>query len=72
MSDIKTQNEALLKSGDDGAILRSLEDAKQRLADVRASAALDKSEKNGTSPQTVSELDEQKELDGHNADDRQK
>ena len=41
-SDIKTKIEALLKSGDKGAILRSLEDAEQRLADVRASVAADK------------------------------
>ena len=59
-----------MKSGDEGAILQSLEDAEQRLADVPASAAADKSRKNGTSPQT--ELgDEQKGLDGHNADDSQ-
>ena len=69
---IKTQIEALLKSGDEGAILRSLEDAEQILADVRVSGTADKSRKNGTSPQKDSELDdEQKELDGHNADDRQ-
>ena len=41
-SDNKTQTEALLKSKDAGAILRNLEDAEQRLADVRASAAADK------------------------------
>ena len=34
-SDIKTKIEALLKSGDEGAILRSFEDAEQRLADAR-------------------------------------
>ena len=47
-SDIKTQIEALLKSRDQGAILRSLEDAEQRLADVRANVAADRSSKNGT------------------------
>ena len=52
--------------------MRSLEDAEQRLADVRVSAAEDKSGKNGTSPQKDSALDDElKELVGHNADDRQ-
>ena len=50
-SDIKTKIETLLKSGDEGAILRSLEDAEQRLADARVNSAADKSNKNGTSPQ---------------------
>ena len=49
-SELKMKSEALLKSGEAGAILRSLEDAEQRLADVRASVAADKSSKNGTSP----------------------
>ena len=71
-SDIKTKIEALLKSGDGGAILRSLEDAEQRLVDARVNSAADKSSKKGTSPQKEPEPDdEQKELDGHNADDRQ-
>ena len=71
-SDIKTKMEALLKSGDEGAILRSLEDAEQRLADVRASVAADKSSRNGTSPQKEPEPDEeQNEDNGHNADDSQ-
>ena len=52
--------------------MRSLEDAEQRLADVRASVAADKSSKNGTSPQKEPQPDdEQKEHDGHNADDSQ-
>ena len=64
--------EALLKSGETGAILRSVEDAKERLADVRASVAAEKSSKNGTSPQKEPQPDnEQKEHDGHNADDSQ-
>ena len=64
--------EALLKSRDQGAILRSLEDDEQRLADVRASVAADKSSKNGTSPQKEPQPNnEQKEHDGHNADDSQ-
>ena len=46
--------------------MRSLEDAEQRLADVRESVAADKHSKNGTSPQPDNE---QKEHDGHNADD---
>ena len=50
-SDIKTKIETLLKSGDEGAILRSHEDAEQRLADARVNSAADKSSKNGTSPQ---------------------
>ena len=54
--------EALLKSGEAGAYLRSLEDAEQRLAEVRASVAADKSSKKGTSPQTKPQPDnEQKE-----------
>ena len=44
-SDIKTKIEALLKSGDEGVILRSLEDAEQRLADARENSAADKSSK---------------------------
>ena len=64
--------EALLKSGETGATLRSLEDAEQRLAGFRASVAADKLSKNGTSPQKEPEPDdEQKELDGQSADDRQ-
>ena len=71
-SDLKLKIEALLKSGGTGAILRSLEDAEQRLADVRASVAADKSSKNGTSPQKEPQPDdEQKEHDGHNAEDSQ-
>ena len=71
-SDNKTNIEALLKSGDEGAILRSLEDAEQRLADARVNSAADKFSKNGTSPQKEPEPDdEQKELNGHNGDDRQ-
>ena len=71
-SDVKTKIEDLLKTGEGGAILRSLEDAEQRLADVRASVAADKSSRNGTSPQKEPEPDEeQKEDNGHNADDSQ-
>ena len=71
-SDLKLKIEALLKSGEAGAILRSLEDAEQRLADVRANVAADKSSKNGTSPQKEPQpADEPKEHDGHNADDIQ-
>ena len=71
-SEIKTKIEGLLKSGDEGAILRSLEDAEQRLADARVNSAADKSSKKGTSPQKEPEPDdEQEELDGHSADDRQ-
>ena len=71
-SDIKTKIEDLLKTGEGGAILRSLEDAEQRLAGARVNSAADKSSTKGTSPQKESEPDdEQKELDGHNADDGQ-
>ena len=64
--------EALLKSRDEGAILHSLEDAEQRLADVRASVAADKSGKNDTSPQKeLQPDDEQKEHDGQNANNSQ-
>ena len=72
-SDLKMKLEALLKSGEAGAILRSLEDAEQRLADVRASVAADKSGKYGTSTQEEPQPDnEQKEHNCHNADDIQK
>ena len=71
-SDIKSKVEDLLKSGEEGAILRSLEDAEQRLADARVNPAADKSSKNGTLPQKEPQPDdEQKEDDGHKADDRQ-
>ena len=71
-SDIKTKIEDLLKTGEGGAILRSLEDAEQRLAGARVNSAADKSSTKGISPQKESEPDdEQKELDGHNADDGQ-
>ena len=50
-SDLKMKIEVFLQSGEAGAILRSLEDAEHRLADVRASVAADKSSKNGSSPQ---------------------
>ena len=73
-SDIKTKIETLLKSGEDeGAILRSLEDAEQRLADARENSAADKSSKNGTSPQKEPQSNNEQKghKDGHNADDRQ-
>ena len=71
-SDIKTKIEDLLKTGEGGAILRSLEDAEQRLADVRASVAADKSSRNDTSTQKEPEPDEeQNEDNGYNADDSQ-
>ena len=71
-SDIKTKIEDLLKIGEGGAILRSLEDAEQRLADARVNSAADNSSRNGTSPQKEPESDEeQKEDNGHNADDSQ-
>ena len=64
----KQKIEALLKSRDEGDILRSLEDAEQRLADARANWTADKSSNNDTSPDPD---DERREFDGHNADDRQ-
>ena len=72
-SDIKTKIEDLLKTGEGGAILRSLEDAEQRLADARVNSAADKSSKNGTSPQKEPQSDKEQKRhdDGHNADDRQ-
>ena len=71
-SNIKTKIEDLLKTGEGGAILRSLEDAEQRVADARVNSAADKSSKKGTLPQKEPEPDdEQKELDGRSADDRQ-
>ena len=72
-SDIKTQIETLLKSKDQGTILRSLEDAEQRLADVRANVAADKSSKNGSSSQKEPQPDDElRKPYGHNADDSQK
>ena len=50
-SDIETKIEVLLKLGDEGAILRSLEDTEQRLTDARANLAADKPSKTGTTPQ---------------------
>ena len=48
-SDLTMKIEALLKSGEAGTfLLRCLEHAEQRLADVRASVAAEKSSKNGT------------------------
>ena len=71
-SDIKTKIEDLLKSGEGGAILRSLEDAEQRLADARVNSTADKSSKNCTSPQKEPQPDdEQKEDDDHIGDDSQ-
>ena len=71
-SDLKMKIEALLKSGETGGILRSLEDAEQRLADVRASVAADKSSRNGISPQKEPQQEnEQKKHDGHNVEDSQ-
>ena len=54
--DIETNIDDLLKSGDEGAYLRSLEDAEKRLADVRANAAVDKSCKNGMHHQGIRNL----------------
>ena len=52
--------------------MRSLEDAEQRPADARANSAADKSSQNGTKPQKEPEPDdEQKDYDGHNADESQ-
>ena len=71
-SDIKTEIEDLLKSGEGGVILRSLENAEQRLADARVNSTADKSSKNCTSPQKEPQPDdEQKEHDGHIVDDSQ-
>ena len=65
-SDIKTKIETLLKTGDEGAILRSLEDAEQRLADARVNSAADKSSKNGTSPQKEPQPDDEQKGHGDN------
>ena len=71
--DIKTKTETLLKSGDEGAILRSLEYAEQRLADARVNSAADKSSKNGTSPQKEPQPDdEQKRHCDNKMNDSQK
>ena len=72
-SDIKMKLEALLKLADEGAFMRSLEDAEQRLADVRAIVAADKASKNGTSPQKEPQLDDElRKPNEPNADDSQK
>ena len=71
-SDIKTKIEDLLKTGEGGAILRSLEDAEQRLADARVNSEAYKSSKSCTSPQQEPQPDDEKNEDnGHNADDGQ-
>ena len=71
-SELKMKIEALLQLGEAGANLRSLEDAEQRLADVRASVAAVKSSENGTSQQKETQPNsQQKEHHGHNADDSQ-
>ena len=59
-SDMKTKIEDLLKTGEGGAILRSLEDAEQRLADARVNSAADKSSKKGISPQKEPEPDDER------------
>ena len=56
---IKTKIEDLLKSGEGGAVLRSLKDTEQRLADARVNSAADKSSKKGTSPQMEPEPDDE-------------
>ena len=61
-SDIKTKNEALLKLGDEGAIMRFLQDAEQRRADARANSAADKSCNNGTTPQKEPEPDDEQTI----------
>ena len=58
-SDIKGKIEILLKSEDEGAILRSLEEAEQRLADARVNSAAYKSSKNGTSPRKEPQPDDE-------------
>ena len=50
-SDIKTKIESLLIPGESEDILRRLEDAEQRLADVRANSAANEFRKDGTSAQ---------------------
>ena len=66
-SDLKLKIEALLKSGEAAAVLRSLEDAEQRLTDLRASVAADKCSKNGTSPQKEPQPgNEEREHNDHN------
>ena len=61
------------KSGEAGAILRSLEDAEERLADVRASVAADRSSKNYTSPQKEPQpYNEQREHNDHKVKGSQK
>ena len=56
---IKTKSLALLKSRDERASSGTLEDAEQRLADVRANSAADKSLENGTSPPKDQKLDDE-------------
>ena len=63
-SEVKVEIEALLKDGDTGTIQRSLENAEQRVADVRASVAADKSSKNGRTPQKEPQPDNEQRKDG--------
>ena len=58
---IKIKSLALLKSRDERASSGTLEDAEQRLADVRANSAADKSLENGTSPTKDQKLDDEQE-----------
>ena len=55
-SDLKIKIEALVKLGEAGAILRRLDDAELRLADVRVNSEEEKSCNNGTSPQKSQKL----------------
>ena len=64
------KKEVCLKLGDTGAILRRLEDAEQRLADVRVNAAADKTRSCTISPQKKPTLDdEQRRQDTRESDE---
>ena len=68
-SDFEAKIKTLLKFGDEGVNLRSLEDSEQRRAEARANAVANKSSKNGTTPQKEPKQgDEQNGCDAHNAD----
>ena len=51
--------------------MRTLEDAEQRRADARANSAADKSTNIGTTTRGTGARRREKQLDGHNADERQ-
>ena len=72
MSDIKTKIETHRTAGESAAILRSLENAEQKLADVRVTSTADASHKIDTSHQKKLEIDNgRKEQEDQNSNEYQ-